>query len=308
MKKICCIVAAVMILAAGQAVAEPGVCLLDVTPGGFDVLWQANPDGEPSLTVYTDSAGTIEAGDEVIVQAFPLGGGDPQASDAYEAMSAKYAFREKAKALGLYKIRVSGLKPDTGYYFTAAIAYESGETLTYPETGTRSVKTPKAAGFAVITPVLTVQLDDGSGTLDAGGYVASAFCPQTRHGVSAYVGDGAQDDTVSLNLSNVFGEDGVNWTPEGEKELILVVLRGTDGPPVWAAIAMQFDQEFAVAETQSLALETTNQGREIYEAGLSLRVLASNLDQPCACSLTDPGQDGVEPKDVLHLLQQAAGY
>ncbi|WP_028313236.1 hypothetical protein [Desulfatibacillum aliphaticivorans] len=308
MKKICCMIAAVMILAAGHALAEPGVCLLDVTPGGFDVLWQADPDGEPSVTVYTDSAGTIEAGDEVVVRAFPLSGGDPLAADAYEAMSAKYAFREKAKALGLYKIRVSGLKPDTGYYFTAAIAYDSGETLTYPETGTRSVKTPKAAGFAANTPILAIQLDDGSGTLDVEGYVASAFCPRTRHGVSAYVGDGAQDDTVSLNLSNVFGEDGVNWTPEGEKELILVILRGTDGPPVWATIAMQFDQEFAVAEAQSLALETTNAGSEIYEAGLSLRVLASNLDQPCACSITDPGQDGVEPKDVLYLLQQAAGY
>ena len=177
-----------------------------------------------------------------------------------------------------------------------------------PETGTRSVKTPKTAGFAPNTPVLTIELDDGSGALDASGYVASAFCPQTMHGVSSYVGDGAENNTASLNLTNVFGDEGVNWTPQGEKELILVVLRGADGPPVWATIAMQFNRDFAVAETQSLALQTTSSGAELFEAGLGMRVLISNLDQPCACSIADPDMDGVQPKDVLYLLQQAAEY
>ncbi len=294
-----------------QALADssPGVCVLDVTPGSFEILWQADPNGSPSLTVYTDKAGTLKAGPEIAVGSIPLHGGDSEAGNSYEAMVQRKEFRDRVRSLGLYKMRVSGLKPETSYYFKAQIAYQGGQEITYPSTGTRAVTTPGPASFVSNASIITLELDNPQGNLNAQGYVVSAFCPKSRHGVSAYVEDGALTNTVCLNLANVFSMDSGNWRSGQEEEVILVVLRGVDAPPVWATVSMHFDDTFAVAQSRPVELETTESGSQLYEAGLGMRVLTNHMEHPCACAITDAGLDGkIHQWDVLNLLQQAAGY
>lgn len=178
------------------------VMVTDVTTTSFSVIWAASEASTAGLEVYADENGSSLIVDAVITP-HPIESGDD-------------TIRTAAEDNGVMKVRVTGLAPDTTYYFkTITTSNSTKETTDYPDaapfisvtTESETVRTYESGGdvlpFSNDLIIKPCYLDDG--TTFAEGTLLLATVAGGSHPITAFVGDGVELPNALIDLNNVFG-------------------------------------------------------------------------------------------------------
>src|SRR3989304_8527664 len=239
----------------------------DVTPSGFSIIWQTSEYAVPGISIFSDPDGTTEITNQFEITPMPLYSGNPAITGEYEQGAELENIRSLAKSNGLMKIRVEGCLPQTTYYYRISSAGAGGEVAVWPAGTLPSVTTTKENSFISDSKQLLVTVDDQGGAITPAGWlVRGAEVPpvggEALFGVSSYVGDGAAVNQAYINLSNLFGADGLNLTPTGTREIILEIRRGWGGATVYKTITLDFSNNFSVSSVIEILTEpdTDNDG------------------------------------------------
>ena len=229
------------------AVTIQNVMTTDVTPSGFCVVWQTSDSARPGIEIFSDFSGFNDITKDLEVTRFPLQGGNPDIADEYEHDEEMDSLREKAQTRGFIKIAVQGCTPATVYYFRISATDAETETSFWPESGLATVTTATGNTFITDSKQLLITITDSSGTLDPEGYIMTARSDDSLAPVSAFVGDGALFDHAYLNISNLFGANGYNWTPTGTQDILLSIMRpGAD--TIEHVVSLDFSSNFFVSQ------------------------------------------------------------
>lgn len=199
----------------------------DVTPVSFSAIWTSNEPSTCGIKVFGDPAGTQLLEDVTIVP-MPVENGDA-------------GIVQKAEDNGVMKIRVTGLIPDTCYYFqTVTTSKDTSETSyfpsspPYPEVITayrcsRSIAVgPDLVPFA--NDLIKVECYHLDGVTPAEGTILLAYVYGSDYPVSSFVGDGVPTPFAYVDINNAFSEDTFeNMYLSGNESLILVQYMGIQG-------------------------------------------------------------------------------
>jgi thrombospondin type 3 repeat protein len=213
-------IVAIACLAATAAAAAPrprDVRVVDVTPAAFTVVWTTDAPSTGTVEVFADVGGATPAAGVQIEPGLVLGG-DPAIATA-------------AGDLGVLRVRVSHLAPETPYFF---------RVRTTPKAGGPAVVLPTAGGlFSVVTeqasfPVTANGL--GARVLAAGGAVPRpgalllVSVPGAHFPLSAFVEDGYADGLAAVDLGNFYAAaDGTTLPLAGGELATVTVLGGLAG-------------------------------------------------------------------------------
>jgi hypothetical protein len=181
----------------------------DVTPTAFSVVWETNEPSVPSLIVYDDAFNDITDTLGIINE------------------SASYP---PAEDLGVMKVRVTGLLPDTQYYFRTITAAKASETtVSYPENDYIPVTT-NLTSVVVDNNLIFIQILESDGVTAAHGTILLAEVQGARHPVTGWQGDGIPDPFAYVDLNNLYGEaTGENLELFGGESITLRVFGGASG-------------------------------------------------------------------------------
>ena len=205
------------------------VMVTDVTTVSFSVIWSSSEASTADLDVFQDADGTSPVPDTVVL---PHPVNDP-------AMASTIS--EAAENNGVMKVMVTGLQPDTTYYF---------QTITTSKSTTDTTYSPSSAPLTAVTTesetVRTYQngddvlpfsndiiiepcyLDDGSTPAD--GSLLIATVAGGNNPITAFVGDGVDSPYALIDLNNVFSREMFeNLDLEQGENLTLVNFRGING-------------------------------------------------------------------------------
>ncbi len=243
-----------------SAVIIQDVSPSDVTPSGFSVIWQTSESVVPGIAIFSDPAGTIEITSQFEITPMPLYSGNPAIAGEYAQEAELENIRFTAKSNGLMKIRVDGCLPLTTYYYRISSEGAGGETAVWPSGALASVTTAKENSFIADSKQLLVTVDDQAGAINTTGWLVSAAeAPpvggDALSGVSSYVGDGAGANQAYINLSNLFGADGLNLTTAGTRDIVLEIRRGWGSATVYKTISLDFSNNFSVSTVYEIAAE-----------------------------------------------------
>ncbi|MDL1983024.1 MAG: hypothetical protein LWX54_02350 [Deltaproteobacteria bacterium] len=180
------------------------VMVTDVTTCSFSVIWSASEASTADLEVYEDENGAVPIADAVI-EPHPIECGNEQ-------------IRIMAEDQGVMKVRVTGLDPDTTYYFMTVTTSKSSTDTTYNPnaapftpvtTESETVRTYESGGdvlpFSNDLIIEPCYLDDG--TTFAEGTLLLATVAGGSHPITAFVGDGVELPNALIDLNNVFSRD-----------------------------------------------------------------------------------------------------
>lgn len=215
-----------VLLLCSTALAVPetvSVRITDVTPSSFAVVWLTDVAAEPTVQVFTDSAGNNEITGAVRITAMP---------DAAAEVAAA------ARAKGIMKVRVSGLAAGAQYYVRtvtvdpanpSSVGYSAPQAVTLAsvvapyrtdQVGSLRPCANDLASFPVyIRPADTSELP-GLGDLLLL-ETAGSSSP-----VSAFVGQGIAAPEGLLDLNNLFDLDGLGLHLGGDEKATLRIYRG----------------------------------------------------------------------------------
>jgi len=201
----------------------------DVTPVSFSVIWIADEPALPTIKVFSDPEGQNDNTSQLQVSSFPTRNGDSSI-----ALSAKSA--------GIMKIRVSGLNPNTTYYFQTVTKSESTLEITYyPETEPfMTVYTENEVSRTTLENYTNkyfsndlLKIDNcylPDGHTPAKGTLVIATTDQADYPVSAFVGDGIDDTLAYIDLNNFFHKySGNNFYLDAGTKIIITRFMGTNG-------------------------------------------------------------------------------
>ena len=193
-------------------VIENSLMVTDVTPVNFSVVWATSEPATGWVNVFLDADGTI-----------------PYTEAKVEFESAKHA---PAEELGVMKVRVGGLKPDTCYYFqTVSVSKKDNISFVFPNATPFSpdhmVKTEKASRM-VRNDVLVHKVSDGIDT--STGMLIVARVAGASYPVTGWVGYGVPERWAPINANNFYDiQDHVNLELLGGEEISLMLFGGLLG-------------------------------------------------------------------------------
>lgn len=197
------------------------VRVTDVTTSSFSVVWMTDVVANPGVEVYSDSAMQQRVTDGIAVTPMPAG-------------SSKVA--EAARALGIMKVQVTGVKPATTYYArtvttdsanAASISYSSPQTVTTASTVALyrvDNGSPAALANDLITFPAYVRPSETASEPGLGDLLLVEE-PGAPYPVTAFVGDGVLSPEGLLDLNNLYGTDGVNLAFPGNEKMSVKVYR-----------------------------------------------------------------------------------
>ncbi len=234
------------LMMAGVALAQLAIDdlrVIDVTTSSFSVAWRSSLPAVPSVHVFSDAGGLTEITSAVEVEAYPFVAGDPTLVGQYLKDEDKAALALTMNDLGLARLRVGSLDPDTTYYFRVVSSTET-ETVESPSLpdGPLSVKTSLANTFISASNQVVVTIDHSAPK----GWVVTASTADAVYPVSGVVGDGAAPNKAHLNLANLFNAGGHNLEPAGITTVTFWVSNGTD-PSVEHNFDISFPSGFSVS-------------------------------------------------------------
>jgi len=199
----------------------------DVTTRSFSVIWMSSEASTATLEVFEDADGLLGvSGADIIAQ---------------PVVSHDTAIQEAAENNGVMKVQITGLEPDTIYYFqTATTSKSTSDTVLYPEV---------APLMQVTTEHLTVRTADSGGNLvpfsndviieacfladrvtPATGTLLLATIEGANYPLTAFVGDGVDLPYALIDLNNAFGlASHENIDLEQGENLTLLNFRGIEG-------------------------------------------------------------------------------
>jgi len=217
-----------IMLFAGPAVKD--LFVTDVTTQSFSAVWasaEASRIDFPFLFVYSDPDGFVPVID-IEVTPHPVENGSG-------------VIPVFAEDNGVMKVRVTGLGPDTTYYFqTITTSKITGETTLFPAappfpsvtTEKRSSRS-KESGDDIVpftNDLIYTECYFDDNVTPAEGTLLIATAEGANYPVSAFVGDGVDPPLALIDLNNMFGRnshESLNITKN--KNLTLVNFRGRFG-------------------------------------------------------------------------------
>ena len=223
------------------------VMVTDVTTTSFSVIWSASEASTADLKVYEDEAGAVM---DAVITPHPIESGDD-------------AIKTAAENNGVMKVRVTGLEPDTTYYFmTITTSKSTEETTDYPDTAmsvtteSETVRTYESGEdtlpFSNDPIIEACYLDDG--TNFAEGTLLLATVAGGSHPITAFVGDGVEPPFAIIDLNNVFSRDThVNFDLFQGLNLTLLNFRGSAGNSIVTHVVPQ-DQSLSEVKPAEFGL------------------------------------------------------
>jgi hypothetical protein len=172
----------------GADIIDTGsVWVTDVTPVQFSVVWGTSEPATGSVNVFADADGTIPVTDAVV---------------HFES-----ADHPPAEDIGVMKVRVNNLKPNTQYYFqTKTTSKNSGDVTLDPEIPPFMAVRTEQASMIVNNDVLAQQISMGDGR-STQGTIAIAEVDQASYPVTGWAGDGVPDGWVAIDTNNFYDKD-----------------------------------------------------------------------------------------------------
>lgn len=221
------LVVMVRIEAIGGVPSVTDITVTDVTPRSFSVIWASSEPSYPYLRVYDDPDGLVPTVNAVIM---------PQPVESGSGTIAALA-----EDNGVMKVRVTGLMPNTTYYFQTATTSKSTSDVTYdPDaapmlsvaTEIRVVRTEMAGEdevpFTNDLIVFDCYLSDG--ITPAEGTLLVAVVEGCNYPISGFVGDGVSVPKAYVDLNNLFDAEAHENIPlYGSEKLTLTKFMGLHG-------------------------------------------------------------------------------
>jgi hypothetical protein len=205
------------------------IMVSDVTPFSFCVIWSSSEPSQGSVDVFADINGTVAVAG-ILLEPQPL-------------LGSNFAIRTAAEDLGVLKVRISGLSPDTAYYIQTVTTSKNAPIVT--------LRQPAPGALIAARTEVLVQRTDDSGTtivptgndlllvearLPGGGPAPSGSLVilklvEAAYPISSFVGDATpQPYQAYLDLNNFFSTtDGVTLTLVGGEAANLIQFMGTAG-------------------------------------------------------------------------------
>jgi hypothetical protein len=220
----------------------------DVTPTAFTIVWTTDAASTGNLQVFADVLGTVPVSGAHIEPTFVLGSDTSVAATAGD--------------IGVLRVRVSGLAPETPYFF---------RTVTTPKAGGASVIVPASgAALSVVTETVSfpetangigARVVQMNGTTPQPGAILLIAVPGGSHPLSAMAQDGYPNGLAAVDLANLYDStSGVTASVTGGELASLTVLGGLAG---------------SAATTQPLA---ANEGLGILQVVAGPLVLQPSVD------------------------------
>lgn len=194
----------------------------DITSAGFSVIWNTNEAATASIEVFSDPGGTTPVATAVIT---------PHPTDNESG-----AVREAAEDIGVMKVGVANLDPDTTYYYrTVSTSKGDFTSTTGPLNSAHTATMPLLAALSVLTPVsnplikFDIYLPDGTTPADGGMLIVDI--PGAASPVTAFAGgSGAGSPTAIVDLNNLFDDTtGNTLTLAGGEEATFTIDMGSSG-------------------------------------------------------------------------------
>ena len=165
------------------------VQVADVTPAGFTVVWTTDAASTGTVEVFADVGGTTPASGAEVEPSVILGG-DP-------------AIALAAETLGVLRARVSGLAPETPYFFRVRTTPKAGgPAVVLPASGGLFSVVTERASFPLTANGLGVRVRAPGGAVPQPGALLLVSVPGARHPLSALAGDGYADGVAAVDLVN----------------------------------------------------------------------------------------------------------
>lgn len=317
-----CFLALVLVAIGGSLPASPGVAAdpaswavypVDVTPGSFCLIWEGEPGTTPDIRIFSDRRRLRDITATLQVTRMPLYAGDPSLECGHPMDEGLRALRNRALDRGLMKIRVTGCRPHTTYWYRLHCRGTGGERVSWPHQRPAAVTTARAQAFIPQATQLLVQIGDQGSGIDTHGWLVMAFnCLHAGHGVSAFVGEGAGDGQACLNLANLFDGDGHHWSPAGVQEIILEIRPSRGLPPLRRTVTLDFSTAFGAAlRVPVMVDELTAETSRLADLVRVLQMLVRLDDRPLICDTSmihdRDGDGGIQLGEAIVLLEELAG-
>jgi len=187
-------------------VIEDTLMVTDVTPVQFCVIWATSEPAFGWLNVFLDPEATTPYTEAVVIS--------------------ESAEHPPAEDIGVMKVKVVGLKPDTEYFFqTETIAKAENTIYLSP---IKRVRTEKAS-IIVRNDVLVHKVGIGENK-PALGMLVIASVDKASYPVSGWVGHGVPDQWGAIDTNNFYDrETHVNLELEGGEVINLMLFGGSLG-------------------------------------------------------------------------------
>ena len=167
------------------------VRVTDVTPTSFTVVWTSDEPVTGSVSVFEDVLGAMPVATALVEPSFHQGG-DPAVATA-------------AEDLGNLRVRISGLEPQTAYFFSLTTTPKAaGPPVTLPASGGLYSIATEVASFPETANGLAVPVLDTDGSTPLSGALLLVEVPGASHALSALAGDGYPGAIAAVDLANLY--------------------------------------------------------------------------------------------------------
>jgi hypothetical protein len=205
---------------AGVPVVED-IVVTDVTTVSFSVIWTASESSTADIEVYSDINGTQPV-EGAVRTVHPLDSED-------------LSIITLAQDNGVMKVRVTGLEPDTTYYFhTRTVSNDTGDpgTTLYPESAPFMPVTTESSvlrsyedngeklPFSNDILIKDCYFDDG--VTPAEGTLLLAYVYGSQYPISSFFGDSVSLPYARIDLNNVFSEETYETSPLPGNESLMI--------------------------------------------------------------------------------------
>jgi len=222
--------------------------ITDVTDRAFSLIWTTVQQGQPLIEVYSDAAATSPVTGTSLTFNEPVTGNP--ALSGIDRQTSKNSIAQSAKSLGIVKVSIAGLNPDTDYFVKFGVQADVTDEITLcPDAG--SGFCPAPAGLLTIhtakqpvreSSITELFVNDPLQVLNITaqpGELIIAGVETSRYPVSAFVGDGAPAPYALIDLNNLYSAansqslqlNGFNQQPQGNtgEGLIIRHYKGVNG-------------------------------------------------------------------------------
>jgi len=164
------------------------VRVTDVRPANFSVVWGTTEPATGWVNVFADPEGNTPVTDAVVIFE----------SEDYPP----------AENLGVMKVRVENLKPNTSYYFQIKTTLKNGGSpFLYPQSPPFIGVTTEQASTIVRNDILAQQISIGDGAKSTQGTIVIAEVDQASYPITGWAGDGVPAGWAAIDTNNFYDKD-----------------------------------------------------------------------------------------------------
>ena len=164
------------------AVIEGSLVVTDVTPVMFSVVWGTQEPARGSVSVFFDAEGTKPVTGAVI---------KPQSPE-----------HPPAEEIGVMKVDVMGLRPDTEYFFRTQTTLKRNNAV--HESSLTPVRTEKAS--VIVRNDVLVQKVDIVGSDPGPGMLVIASLEAASHPITGWMADGVPEGWAAIDTNNFYSK------------------------------------------------------------------------------------------------------